>query len=1126
MPDRIVETAILAEDSEARERALDAAHSFLVQAPAGSGKTELLIQRFLALLARVERPEQIVAMTFTRKAAGEMRERVVGALNDALAGTPVASAHQERTRELALAALDADRRHGWQLVLHPARLAVFTIDALAAGLARQAPLATGLGGAPRYEEHADSHYVAAARAALASADASDMAWRSLLAHLDNDATLGIRLLADMLAKREQWIGEMRTGDRARFRAALEAALAAEVEGELGLVAALFPPSLAARLTEHERYAAANLAGNPETVPLSMALTACAAAGGVPPALVSEQEHWCALANWLLVGKDPRFQATVSAKRGFPAAATSAANRDRNEAMRALQCDLAAVEGLADALHAARRLPVPRYEDDAWAVIATLLEVLPRVAAELTLRFQAAGTIDFTQGTLAALEALGDVDRPSELLLKLDYRISHLLVDEFQDTSYLQLDLIRRLTAGWLPDDGRTLFAVGDPMQSIYRFRGAEVRLFVEAQASGCIGDLPVDNLVLRRNFRAHPELVAWTNRVFPSVLGRSSDPWRGVVGFVPAAAACPAVAGSAVTFDVFPDANDEARAIVTHVETALAEGAQNIAILVRARAHLDALLPVLRTANIPFAAVDLDFLGERQAVQDLESLAHALVQPADRLAWLSVLRAPWCGLRLPDIFAVVAAADARCNGSIAALMDATEPIANLSPEGTERFARLASVLARALDARGRAGVAARVRGAWLALGGGATLTEPIDLEAAERFFALVDAHDVAGDVPDWPAFVGALAWLHAEPDPRLATRVQVMTLHRAKGLEFDTVILPGLARVPNRGGPEILRWRRRPRGLLLASMKARGGESDPVYRYLRRLAEAEDSAELGRLIYVGATRAKRRLHLSGVLAFANGDDGASAWITPAPGTAMAKFWAELGGTLRPPAGTPTGPAPTARPRLLRRLPGTWSTPSPEACVPVGAAPAEPRATLPFDWAREAARHVGTVAHRLFAQIAREGIDAWNAQRVAALAPRLRAELAATRVDEAELGAAVAAVIESVSATLADARGKWLFDPTHGDAASEWALGGWDGRAVTHIAVDRTFVAEGVRWIVDFKTGSHEGADRDAFLDREQERYRGQLEQYAAFVRALDPRPIRLGLYYPLLPGWREWAYEG
>ncbi len=120
------------------------------------GKTELLIQRFLVLLARVERPEEIVAMTFTRKAAGEMRERIVGALKAALAGTDVHSPHEVRTRALALAALGADRRHQWQIVAHPARLAVFTLDAFAAGLARQAPLATGMGATPRYEERAAS----------------------------------------------------------------------------------------------------------------------------------------------------------------------------------------------------------------------------------------------------------------------------------------------------------------------------------------------------------------------------------------------------------------------------------------------------------------------------------------------------------------------------------------------------------------------------------------------------------------------------------------------------------------------------------------------------------------------------------------------------------------------------------------------------------------------------------------------------------------------------------------------------------------------------------------------------------------------------------------------------------
>src|SRR5690242_20461112 len=166
-------------DAANRALALDVTQSFLVQAPAGSGKTELLIQRYLALLAHVERPEEIVAMTFTRKAAGEMRERVIGALNDAIARTPVDSAHKRRTRELALSVLEADRRHRWELVDHPARLAVFTIDAFAAGLARQAPLATKLGGMPRYEEHAEPQYMAAARAALSSADADSVAWRVL-----------------------------------------------------------------------------------------------------------------------------------------------------------------------------------------------------------------------------------------------------------------------------------------------------------------------------------------------------------------------------------------------------------------------------------------------------------------------------------------------------------------------------------------------------------------------------------------------------------------------------------------------------------------------------------------------------------------------------------------------------------------------------------------------------------------------------------------------------------------------------------------------------------------------------------------------------------------------------------
>ena len=1131
--DRVV---VLGDDTGTRERALDATRSFLVQAPAGSGKTELLIQRFLALLARVERPEQIVAMTFTRKAAGEMRERVVGALRDALAGTPVRHAHEQRTRELALSALEADRAHHWQLIDHPARLAMFTIDAFAAGLAKKAPLATRVGASPRYEEHAEAHYAAAARAALAAADANSTAWRRLLAHVDNDAAQVIRLLAEMLAKRDQWIGALQNTDPARFRAVLEATLAAEIEAELESIAARFPPALAAKLADQQRYAAANLAST-EAEPLSRELAACAETGGIPPALAAQHDRWRAFANWLLVLNDPRFRSSVTKAQGFPAIGGNAARRARNESMGALLAELAAADGLADALHAARRLPLPTYPDDAWAFIEVLLDILPRVAAELTLTFRAAGTIDFTQGLLAALDALGNEDDPSDLLLKLDYQISHLLIDEFQDTSYSQLALIERLTAGWQQGDGRTVFAVGDPMQSIYRFRGAEVRLFVEAQQSGRIGALPVENLALRQNFRSDPYLVAWANRVFPHVLGRTSDPWRGVVGFVPAVAGRSSRAEATVTFDAFVDAQGESRAVVDYVRAALDGNAESVAILVRARAHLDVLLPELRAAGIPYAAVDLDVLGDRQAIQDLVALTHALVQPADRLAWLSVMRAPWCGLTLPDIFAAVAAADTRCNGSIAALIDSNEPIADLSTAGQERFARLATVLRRALGARGRAGVAARVRGTWLALGGASTLTEAIDVEAAEKFFVQVDEHDVGGDIPDWPTLVDALAWLNAEPDPRSRPRVQVMTLHRAKGLQFDTVILPGLARAPNRGGDEILRWRRRPGGLLLASMKARGGESDAVYRYLRRLAEIEESSELGRLLYVGATRAKRRLHLTGVLPIVTGEGGQLSgepsgelrgdlsWEKPAAGTALDKFWPRLEEGVAPPVPTSRAAPVAAGARPLLRFPADWTPPPAAKGVPAAVSTIEVEPPLPFDWAREAARHVGTVAHRVLAQIAQEGIGSWTAARVTSLEPRLRTELVAAGVDDVELAGSVTAVIDSVSALLGDPRGRWLFDATHGEAISEWALGGWSGTAVTHLVVDRTFVADGVRWIVDFKMGAHEGADREGFLERERERYRAQLEQYAAFVRALDARPIRLGLYHPLLRGWREWAYE-
>ena len=137
------------------------------------------------------------------------------------------------------------------------------------------------------------------------------------------------------------------------------------------------------------------------------------------------------------------------------------------------------------------------------------------------------------------------------------------------------------------------------------------------------------------------------------------------------------------------------------------------------------------------------------------------------------------------------------------------------------------------------------------------------------------------------------------------------------------------------------------------------------------------------------------------------------------------------------------------------------------------------------------------------------------------------ELANEGVDPALREHAAERVVEAMTRTLTDDRGQWILASGHEDARSEWALAARRADAVEHLTIDRTFVADGTRWIVDFKTGRHEGGDPGEFLDREEERYRGQLERYARLVRELDARPIRLALYFPLVDGgWREWAFSG
>ena len=1116
------------DDAAARARALDAAHSFIVRAPAGSGKTELLTQRVLALLAQADAPEEVVAITFTRKAAAEMKDRLLEALSRAASGDALKphKPHHALTWQLAQRVAARDRELGWQLAANPARLRVQTIDALALWLARQLPITTRFAAITQVTERAEPWYAAAAHTTLSLINSGETPTAEqtrvaqhvarLLTHLDNDWARAHRLLSGMLARRDQWLRHVGHLDRA----ALEAPMQNECSRQIEHVCEALLTVDTEELVALARYAAGNL-------PNDSRLSPCADLDGLPEASFRRLDAWRALAAMLLTN-DGSWRNRFSKLEGFPSFPAAAPFKQRIAAMTdALRSN----ETLRQALHGLRDLPAPHFTPAQWEVLESIVALLPRAAAELMLAFADAGESDFVQVTRAAVDALG-VDDAGDVAHAVDARIRHLLIDEFQDTSITQYELIERLVADWRSGDGRTIFIVGDPMQSIYRFREAEVGLFLRAWQSG-VARLPLRRLQLTRNFRSQARLVEWVNSAFARVLPGESDIASGSVAFEPSIAEQlpEGTQPEAVSFNALIDGSpsDEAARVVELVRRVRADDpAASIALLVRARPHLAQIVPALREAGLRFTAVELELLLARPLIGDLLALTRALEHRADKVAWLAVLRAPWCGLTLADLSALV-------EGSVHAtvwqqICDLSRR-SQLSEDGHQRLARVAAVLAGALRLHGRSPLAERVRETWWLLGGPACVSTAADHADAESFFEHLAQHEERSAAPDIAAFEASLVRLYAAPDANAGCGLQVMTIHKAKGLEFDYVIVPGLDRIPPGDDAQLMQWLERPSDaspaeLLLSPIYAPNTDkkTDSIYCWIERLQQQRQRHEDERLLYVAATRARKQLQWLACLPTADRE-----LMAPRENSLLQRLWPaaedECRRVLSRRASTfgAGGPAPALLPttydQSLRRLPADWTIPiAPPALQWQHDVPSTAEPAIEFSWAGETARRVGMVVHRWLQRIGDDALRGWTTERVQAIAPHIERELAAAGIAGGELKAARSRVAQALNGALSDARARWLLGP-HKDAHSELRLTLRTESGATRIVLDRTFVDESdARWIIDYKTGTHEGADVEGFLDRERLRYAGQLELYAHALGGA----AQLGLYFPLLNGWRGW----
>ncbi|SHI72698.1 ATP-dependent exoDNAse (exonuclease V) beta subunit (contains helicase and exonuclease domains) [Malonomonas rubra DSM 5091] len=1111
-------------DAEQRRAAIDPDRSFIVQAPAGSGKTELLIQRFLALLGSVERPQQILAITFTRKAAAEMRIRLLDALVSAQQDSPE-EAHKKKTWQLARDAMEQDRKQGWELLQNPSLLSIQTIDSFNAGLVNKMPWLSRFGGVPELAEDADTLYQQAAENLLQrfmrGQQGSDQIGR-LLTHLDNRMDRLQQMLVDMLSKRDQWLRHLLGVRGEESRQPLESALENLVADKLQQLSAACPAECKEEILFCGRYAAAQLWDKGERPILTLTDL-----DWMPQAVVEHLPIWQGVADLLLTsGGDLRKPRGINKNCGFP---TGDGHKDAKIRMQSLLDELESSPAFISLLSACRELPRAEYIAEQWQILQALIELLPLLVAELWLVFRAEGQADFAEIALKAKEALASATDPSDLLLKLDSQLEHILVDEFQDTSWLQYQLLETLTSGWQQGDGRTLFLVGDPMQSIYRFREAEVGLFLKTFA-GRLGDdgTQLEPLRLSCNFRSQQGIVDWVNCSFAGVFPAKVDVASGAVPLAEADAVLPPLPGGACELHAFNGRDDlaEAEQVLQLVRQAQQDDPQQtVAILVRSRTHLPQILQLLRQQQIPFQAQDIDLLGEQPVALDIISLTRALLHRGDRLAWLSVLRAPWAALSLHDLHALVADAP---YATLPSLLQDEQRLASLSDEGRQHLARIWPILQTAIDKRGRFGLRQLVEGCWLALGGAACYSAEA-LDNAALVFDLLERLEEGSDLPALDLLEKGLSQLFSAADSTADGRLQVMTIHKAKGLEFDQVILPGLGRRPRGADSPLLRWLEHPEhGLLLAPIAPRdGSEQDPIYRLIGKLEQEKQQLETGRLLYVAATRARQRLHL-----FGHAKENSRGELKPEKDSLLETLWPVLGEQF----GVCAVVSPEAEPQMmqlaLKRLPLYWQHPELQAAplpqtIDVGRASdleEFDNEDVPFSgWESQVQRHIGTIVHNQLEQLVKQGAESWRPDAADQRSEAFSRQLAVMGVPVAEHDSAIATIMSAVENTLQGQKGRWLLQP-HTESACELPLTGVVDGALLHCVIDRTFIDEhGVRWVIDYKVSAPKKTEtHERFYAEKREQYRGQLLSYQLLLQQLEPgRKVRSALYFPLFDGWCE-----
>lgn len=1136
-------------DQSARQQALDPTRSFIIQAPAGSGKTELLVQRYLVLLTTVTSPEQIVALTFTKKACGEMRHRLQSALSlchcTTIDSLPM---HKRQSYMLALQVQTHARSKGWDFPTLISRCSILTIDACVQQWLNLAPLPYSNWAKYTLHPQPEYLYLSAIRALFAHlqqqpASQLTTSYRALLQLHHCDDNYVENLLLSALKTREQWLEPV-------FTASKQDDLCANMQNTIAHV-----QSWAIRMCQKNWPQDSFVA----CVNAWRDLAVCLADLGIGTdydilfdALRQDADweflHWRVCAQWLLT-QAGTWRTAWQSKHGFLAKAAlkklSKADADSlldfmDIAKRALS-DLAANPDLARKLHGLRLIPLAPDSAQEWQYLQPLLDLLPTAVAYLQVQMQQQQQTDFIALSMQLAQALQDESTQPALALTLYQQVRHLLVDEFQDTSPSQIAMLAPLLAHWDAAEPHTITVVGDPMQSIYAFRQADVRLFLHVQQHG-IANVTLERLYLTANYRSAAELVAWNNYAFAAITAKS-----GLDYFYPAESTQDANADGLFWYQCEDDLH-QAEQIVTIISQIRAQDPEaTIAVLARARSHLPAVMSALKKASICYNALGMLRLHSIQALYDAMSVVLIHTNLHSRQYWLALLRSPFIGLDWADIHLLC-----QPEGSVIWENMAAKRT-RLSAQAQTVLARVMPILSRYLATTSKGFPAQHARQCWTALGGPFTIVDVATRELVDQFFLAVDDLHAAGIQLDYQRCLAILTAATADETSHDSAAVQVMTVHKSKGLQFEHVICLALEKscpVAEKPMLEIQDFIFPDyRGSLLHTYPKHQSRMSELQRYLRAHSQEQQLSEQDRLCYVAFTRAQLSLHMCAVYSDTK-PAARSSWQAKVQPLLQHSPVQVSQYSMRTTTVCSGGEECITAASMSKRfaLPTAWqhpyfdvatalkvgkkhstatmgsdiTLPSPDLAAAENASDLEWRSAQqgacfkPNYTGMDISARWGDIVHAFMYLLHLHGVD--YATNAAAALPLLCHDFAMGEEQHETL-----LWLSQRLALLAESqRARWIFSKEHLQIMHEQS---WLNDAGITLRVDRSFqCSDNVIWIVDFKTTavSAHSAQIPKLSVADLAAYHGQLQRYQhIYAQHFNPLEIRCALYFPLQQYWHE-----